>query len=229
MKASLLSATAWVAVLGSGFTGCQQSPRAATQATAAAGFDGARSVAINTTHLVSGHATLTAKAIAPGEMAYSVCAQVSDWERPVTADHVRQLEAIPRYGKTIHQDPLRSLLDDFRSFSVISFTTYGLSARTEPLYLSGVWTALEEMETCYGEGQPARIESGDLGEAWLLGYAANNLTWADGTYQLSVEPAQGLQVLQFERQEDAATLPLQVVATDGATVPVHSGDYSGSW
>ncbi|PSN19367.1 hypothetical protein C7271_07680 [filamentous cyanobacterium CCP5] len=225
--------------MGLVLTSCQRSPEAfiqiASASVEAVAVDGLRAVSISAAVIdepaviASSPNILAARTASPGNVAYAICAHVQNWERPSESEHLRQLAAIPRYGKTIYEDPLRSLLADFRGFPVISFATYGLSARSEPLYLSGVWTVLDDIEACYSQGQPARMGEGELGETWLMGYAANGLIWVDGMYQLTVEPAQGLQILQFERQEELATLPMRVVAADGMAIQVHAGDYVGSW
>lgn len=225
MKSSFLSATRyWLTGLGLLLAGCSSSMSSAPAPKVA--FVSAQATPARAAAAIADMpATLASKAVAPRTTGYSVCAHVADWEQPEEGTHIRQLEALPRYGEAIHQPPLNAMLADFRSSQVISFTTYGLSARFEPLYLTGIWTAIDDMESCYSNGQPARISNGELGETWLIGYGVTNLIWSDGAYQLSVEPADGLQIVQFERHESLDILPMQVSTETGTPVEVIAGDW----
>lgn len=157
---------------------------------------------------------------------FEVCANLPAWERSPEAVHFKELQAMPRYGSALNDEPLKSLLKEFWGHQVISFTTYGLSARTEPLYFSGVWTALEESDSCYNGDQPEQINAGSLAEVWLINHRLVDLHWADGHYTLTVEPTdRGLQVVQFSRQETAPTLALNVVTPEGRAIEPFSGDW----
>lgn len=159
-------------------------------------------------------------------ISFAVCADLPDWERAPEPAHLKQLQDIPRYGTAIDSEPLKSLLQKFWDHQVFYFTTYGLSARTEPLYLSGVWTALESTEACYAGDQPELINRGELAEIWLINHRVVSLEWADQTYALTVEPSpHGLQFIQFSRRESDPTLPLQVMTSGGAAVAGVSGDW----
>ena len=160
------------------------------------------------------------------ESSAQVCAQVVDWVRPDEQGHMKQLEALPRYGDQIYEDPLKTLLNDFRSHQAITFTTYGLSARTEPLYMSGVWTAVDQLWSCYDGDQPQQINAGELAEVWLLNYRLVDLEPADTGYLMTVEPTEtGMEVVQFARQEGSARLNLTVQTTAGVPVETFSGDW----
>lgn len=156
----------------------------------------------------------------------SICADLPDWHRPESVEQTKQLEAMPRYGSAIHQDPLASLVKDWWSHQVFSFTTYGLSARVDPLYMSGVWTAIDQLATCYETDQPEQINAEMLAEIWLLGHDLIGLEWADDHYLMTIQPAPtGLQVLQFNRVENSPNLPMQVITPAGNPIAIMSGDW----
>lgn len=157
---------------------------------------------------------------------FQVCADLPDWQRSPEAAHLKSLTDMARYGNAINSEPLKSLLQDFWGHQVFSFTTYGLSARSEPLYFSGVWTAVDATAACYDATQPEQINSGVLAELWLINHRIVDLSWSGETYVLTVEPTTtGLQFIQFDRQEAAATLPLVVRTSAGAPVDAFSGDW----
>jgi hypothetical protein len=161
-----------------------------------------------------------------GAIAPDICLSLPDWQRPSELAHLKQLEAMPRYGADLHTDPLADMAKAWWSHEIFSFTTYGLSARTDPLYLSGVWTALDDTWNCYSGDQPEAINRGELAEVWLLHHRLVGLDWQDGLYRVTVEPVgSGLQLVQFPRQESEPTLPLQIMTTAGQALAVMSGDW----
>ena len=81
----------------------------------------------------------------PVGVSYEVCGEIADWERLSLAEQTTALMENPRYGADLETAPLQELFDQFWNESLITFTTYGLSARTEPIDLSGVWTGIEAM------------------------------------------------------------------------------------
>ncbi|HEY9888068.1 MAG TPA: hypothetical protein V6D02_06680 [Candidatus Obscuribacterales bacterium] len=162
----------------------------------------------------------------PRTVAFEVCGEIPDWQRPTLADQTRTLTQNPRYGSALEEEPLKSLFDKFWQESIITFTTYGLSARTEPIELSGIGTGIDAMEACYGGDRPEAINQGTLGEVWLMGHRMVAMTWTGTEYLVTVENTDaGLQFVQFERFEAATSLPLIVVASDGREVAVASGDW----
>ncbi|MGD1941292.1 MAG: hypothetical protein ACFB0G_08255 [Leptolyngbyaceae cyanobacterium] len=162
----------------------------------------------------------------PQPVEFAVCGEIPDWERLSLAEQTAALTQQPRYGEAITSEPLKSLFDKFWQQSVISFTTYGLSARTEPIYLSGVWTGIDAMENCYEGDRPEAINQGELAELWLIGHQVVDITWADEAYQVTVDTTTtGLQFVQFDRLETGETLPLVVIESDGGQVAVASGDW----
>ncbi len=161
-----------------------------------------------------------------GAIVPDICLSLPDWQRPSELAHLKQLEAMPRYGAALQTDPLADMAKAWWSHEIFSFTTYGLSARTDPLHLSGVWTALDDTWNCYSGDQPEEINRGELAELWLLHHRLVDLNWQDGLYRVTVEPVgYGLQLVQFPRQESEPTLPLQIMTTAGQALAVMSGDW----
>ena len=159
------------------------------------------------------------------EVSFEVCANVEDWQRPSEADQAKRLDS-NRYGELLADGSLKSTSTQFWDHQVISFTTYGLSARVEPENFSGVWTATDEMANCYTPQTTAAINQGDRAETWLLNQRISDLKWTGDRYVMTVEPVStGLQVIQFNRVDKTASLPLEVVTTNGSPVDVMSGDW----
>ncbi len=157
---------------------------------------------------------------------FEVCADVESWQRPTDVEQAKHLGADPRYGEAIASGSLKSASTQFWNHQVISFTTYGLSARLEPENLSGVWTATDDLASCYVPETMAAINEGDRAETWLLNHEIVGLEKVGDRYTMTVEPSTtGLQVIQFERTEEQASLPLDVVTTSGSPVEVVSGDW----
>lgn len=164
---------------------------------------------------------------------FDLCADVEAWQRPSEADQSRQLASNPRYAEAADSDPLKRASREFSDHAVISFTTYGLSARMEPITLSGVWTVADDLWGCYSPETTAAINQGFKAEAWLLNQRICDLKWQGDRYVMTVEPADtGLQVVMFDRVDggSAATdqpspLPLDVITVAGDPVTVTSGDW----
>ncbi len=159
-------------------------------------------------------------------IAATVCAHLPDWQRPSEVAQTKQLEAMPYYGEALDSDPLAALAKAWWNHEIFVFTTYGLSARTDPLYLSGVWTAIDDTWDCYSGDQPEQINQGELAEMWLLHHRLVGLEWQDDEYLVTVEPTgSGLQLVQFPRRERGQRLPLSIVTTTGQALAVMSGDW----
>ncbi len=162
----------------------------------------------------------------PNGILTDICLDLPQWQRPSPNDQAKQLETMGRYEATLATGTVAEDGKDWWHHDAFSFTTYGLSARTDPLYLSGVWTAIDQIWDCYSDDQPERINAGDLAEVWLLNHRLVDLRWQDDHYLLTVEPSQGgLQLVQFQRQEVAAQLPINLITTDGQGLPILSGDW----
>lgn len=172
------------------------------------------------------HRQTPSDSAAPQAIAFEVCSHLPDWERPSWDTQTAELSNNPRYGNEVQSEPLSSLFEQFWNGSAIAFTTYGLSARMEPTYLSGAWTAMDAMEQCYGGGKPDAINQGQMAELWLMGHVVQDLQWSGDRYEISLEPTSaGLQVVQFERLEAHDALPIVGLAPDGTEIPVVRGDW----
>jgi hypothetical protein len=157
---------------------------------------------------------------------YEICGELSDWQRLALAEQKVALANNPRYGAALSEAPLSDLFEKFWQESIITFTTYGLSARTEPIFLSGVWTGIEAMDACYEGDRPAAINEGELAEIWLIGHRIENIAWNGNEYEVTVEPTTtGLQFVQFERLESTPVLPVIVLEKDGSELTFASGDW----
>ncbi len=161
----------------------------------------------------------------PRSLPFDVCGEQPNWQRPDPQTYYATLQAHPRYADGLTEEPLKSLYEKFWQASIFSFTTYGLSARMEPILLSGIGDTIDQMEGCYAGDRPNAINRGTLAELWLLGYQIRDILWTGQTYQVTVkQTTEGLQFVQFERQETNASLPIVVVREDGQEITVASGD-----
>lgn len=159
-------------------------------------------------------------------VAFEVCADIADWQRPSEAEQSKQIGSDARYDEALRDDPLKTASNQFWHHQVISFTTYGLSARMEPVNLSGLWTVEDDLWGCYEGETITAINQGDRAETWLLNHRVNDLVWQGDRYVMTVEPAAtGVQVILFDRVDELTTLLLEVVTADGESVAVMSGDW----
>lgn len=155
-----------------------------------------------------------------------LCLDLPAWQRPSHQLQEKALRALPDYGLFLEDEALLTTLKAWWNHQIFSFTTYGLSARTPPLYFSGLWTALESTWDCYNGDQPERFAQGQLAELWLIQHRLLSIEWRDQQYMVTVEPGQsGLQLVQFPRQEDFVTLPLSLISVTGEKLSVLSGDW----
>jgi hypothetical protein len=183
-----------------------------------------------TTQIVENNGTsiLTQEATAPEVITpgVEICVDLPDWQRPNDQAQEKHLQSIPRYRDALQEEPLLSLAKAWWSHEIFTFTTYGLSARTDPHYLSGIWSALDVIWDCYDGDQPRLINQGDMAELWLLHHRLVDIQWLGEEYVVTVEPAtSGLQLVHFERHDTYAELPLSVVTTDGEPIAAMSGDW----
>ena len=155
-----------------------------------------------------------------------VCLDLPDWQRPSSHIQQKHLQTMPQYGAALQSEPLLSVAKDWWSHEIFSFTTYGLSARTDPLYLSGLWTVVDQTWACYEGTQPEQINQGNLAEVWLMHHRLLGVQWQQDHYVMIVEPAaSGLQLVQFPRQDQSASLPITLMTLSGDTLAVMSGDW----
>lgn len=160
---------------------------------------------------------------------FEVCAAVDSWQRPSDAEQAKKLNQDSRYAMSLDdssEDSLKMAASQFWDHQVISFTTYGLSARMEPVNLSGLWTVEDQLLACYQPEATLAINEGDRAETWLLNQQITSLEWNGSSYIMTVEPSPtGMQVVQFDRMDSSATLPLIVVTDSGLDIEVASGDW----
>lgn len=179
---------------------------------------------------LSDSATSSASAEDATAVEFEVCAAVDSWQRPSEAEQSKKLNQDSRYAVALSSDDsensLKMASSQFWDHQVISFTTYGLSARMEPVNLSGLWTVEDQLLDCYESEVTMAINEGDRAEAWLLNQQVTSLEWDGSSYVMTVEPSSaGMQVVQFNRVDSAASLPLTVVTDSGVAIEVASGDW----
>ena len=158
---------------------------------------------------------------------FLICSESTDWQRPSHEQQQKQLANDERYSELLQDKDFQQLAHQFWHHDVLSFTTYGLSARMEPINLSGLWSVTDDVwASCYNGDQGTAINEGTLAEAWLLHHHVVDLQWQDNHYVMVVEPdTRGMQVVQFARRESEADLPLTVVTTQGVVIEHHDADW----
>ena len=169
-------------------------------------------------------------AVAFEAVEFEVCAAVDSWQRPTESEQAKQLSQDDRYAEALNsndtENPLKVASSQFWDHRIISFTTYGLSARMEPVNLAGLWTVEDQLGDCYNPEATAEINAGDRAETWLLNQQITSLQWDGSRYVMAVEPVPaGMQVVQFQRLDRSETLPLTVVTASGQPIEVTSGDW----
>ncbi|MBT9315005.1 hypothetical protein [Leptothoe spongobia] len=158
---------------------------------------------------------------------FSVCSEASDWRRPSQDQQQKQLSTDERYSTLLQDKDFQQLANQFWQHDILSFTTYGLSARMEPVNLSGLWSVADDVWTnCYSRDESIAINEGRIAEAWVMNHRVMDVSWAEDHYVMVLEPAQqGMQVVQFTRHETEAELPLTVITTQGTMVEHHVADW----
>lgn len=170
-----------------------------------------------TTHLLS----QTAEALV-----FTLCFESATWRRPSVENQLAQLEAMPRYGSAIYQEPLKSVFDGFVAYEVVSFTSYGLSARLEPLYFSGLGTVEADVLGCYDGNQPEAINNGETLELWVMNHRVEAIGWTGDRYRVTASPTDGgMQVIFVPRREQSLSPLIEVVTPEQVLIPSTSGDW----
>ncbi len=161
-----------------------------------------------------------------GPVDFTVCYEAEDWQRPDTDVQIKQLEDMARYGSALNEDPLQEIFQKFWTHQIFTFTTYGLSARMEPIYFSGLWTVVEDVWNCYEGTAAEQINSGEVAEIWLIEHQIESIEWTGDRYQVVVNPVDnGVQFVQFSRRDTATNLPVSVTTTTGTSLTAVSGDW----
>ena len=158
---------------------------------------------------------------------FLVCSQAVDWQRPAQDQQQKQIATDERYSGLLQDKDFQTLATQFWQHDILSFTTYGLSARMEPINLSGLWSVADDVwESCYSNNEGTEINEGALAEAWLMHHRIVDLQWQNDSYVMVVDRSnQGMQVVQFARHETAAELPLTIVTTEGTVVEHYDADW----
>lgn len=158
---------------------------------------------------------------------FLVCSEAADWQRPSQAQQQKQLATDERYSALVQDKDFQQLATQFWDHDILSFTTYGLSARMEPVNLSGLWAVADDVwASCYSHDEGSAINQGTLAEAWLMHHQVVDLQWQDDRYLMVVDPVQqGMQVVQFARREAETALPLTVITTEGVVVEHYDADW----
>lgn len=141
---------------------------------------------------------------------FQICSESQSWVRPTEAEQIARLKSLPRYAG-------REVNSRFWTDNIFLFTSYGLSARHEPIFMSGLWTIEDSAFQCYKpQGISQKINSGELAEVWLLQHKVKKVEWQDNHYIMVVYPVEkGVQFIQFPRVERQFPLILKVVAENG--------------
>ncbi|MBE9128165.1 MULTISPECIES: hypothetical protein [unclassified Coleofasciculus] len=151
---------------------------------------------------------------------FEICSESTSWVRPSQSEQLQKLRNLPQYTADFDSG-FNSLFQTFWTHSIFSFTNYGLSARIEPIYLSGLWTILDNTWNCYESTRVERINSGKIAEIWVLAHQVISFQWVGNRYVMVVAPTQqGVQLIQFPRRENQSSLPLTVVTEDGRELEI---------
>lgn len=157
---------------------------------------------------------------------FEVCSTSPVWVRPASKAQMHQLQSTGRYPDAKTNQEVQNLIKQFWTRDVILFTNYGISARVDPIYLSGLWTIPNTIDSisnkCYESMQRiVDLNSGKTAEVWLLLHKVRSVRWLDNRYVMVVQPArQGVQFIQFARVEQQTTPSLQVISEDGRELEV---------
>jgi hypothetical protein len=159
-------------------------------------------------------------------IAFEVCSTSPAWVRPEDKAQMRQIQSTGRYADAKTNREIQNLIQQFWTRNAILFGSYGISARVDPIYLSGLWTIPNTLDSisnkCYASRQRILdLNSGKTAEVWLLLHKVRSVKWLDNRYVMVVQPVrQGAQFMQFVRVEQQPTPTLQVIAEDGRELEV---------
>ena len=157
---------------------------------------------------------------------FEVCSTSPAWVRPAIEAQTQQIQSTGRYPDAKTDREIQKIIKQFWTRNVILFANYGISARVDPIYLSGLWTIPNTIDRisnkCYDSKQRiADLNSGKTAEVWLLLHKVRSVRWLDNRYVMVVQPArQGVQFIQFVRVEQQPTPSLQVISEDGRELEV---------
>jgi hypothetical protein len=159
-------------------------------------------------------------------IAFEVCSASPAWVRPESKVQMQQIKSTGRYADAKTNQEIQNLIQQFWTRNVILFASYGLSARIEPIYLSGLWTIPNTIDSisnkCYASKQRILdLNSGKKAEVWLLLHKVRSIKWLDHRYVMVVQPmSQGAQFIQLMRVEQQSTPTMQVITENGRELEV---------
>lgn len=160
------------------------------------------------------------------DVVFEVCSASPAWVRPTTKAQMQHIQSTRRYSDAKSDRDIQNLIQQFWTRNVILFGSYGISARVEPIYLSGLWTIPNTFDSisnkCYSSMQQiVELNSGKKAEVWLLLHKVRSMKWLDSRYVMVVQTAkQGVQFIQFARVEQQAIPSLQVITEDGRELEI---------
>jgi hypothetical protein len=159
-------------------------------------------------------------------IAFGVCSSFPTWVRPAIDSQHQQIQSTGRYPDAKTNREIQNIIKQFWTQNAISFGSYGISARVDPIYLSGLWTMPNTLDRisnkCYtSKQQIAGLNSGKTAEVWLLLHKVRSVKWLENRYVMVVQPVrQGAQFIQFARVDRQPIPSLQVITEDGKDLEV---------
>lgn len=156
------------------------------------------------------------QALSLREIPFNICSESPNWLRPTEAEQTTKLRSMKRYASSTNEG--KNYMRRIFSRKALVFTIYGLSARYDFYYFSGLWTYPEDqLWKCYKpQGTIEKINSGKLADVWLFQHKVKKITWKKNYYLMVVEPTdKGVQFIQFPRIENQSSLPLKIVTQKG--------------
>jgi hypothetical protein len=159
-------------------------------------------------------------------IAFEVCSSFPTWVRPASNAQMQQLQSTGRYPDAKTDREIQNIIEQFWTRNAIVFGGYGISARVDPIYLSGLWTIPNTLDLisnkCYlSKQQIADLNSGKTAEVWLLLHKVRSVKWFENRYVMVVQPVrQGAQFIQFTRVDRQPIPALQVITEDGKDLEV---------
>lgn len=154
------------------------------------------------------------------EVAFAVCGQSEEWVRPSLSEQLHQIQSNPRYQDLDAQYIENNLL--WQS-SILSLNTYGLSLLVDVHNLAGLWALPTDIyfEPC----EVLKIDSKEIAYLILLQYQVSRVYWDNNQYVMVIKSVpQGVQVVQFPRQDKQPLVPLKVVDETGRELSVSHDD-----
>jgi|GEM_PF-2247255 len=145
-------------------------------------------------------------------ISFQMCQVFSDWRRPTETEQRAKLDSMPNYRGTFEA------LREYTKNDLVLRLSYGLATTENLVYSTGLWKASVNnlLDHCYRSHQVQQINSGRLAEIWLFNNQLQKLAWDGKQYIASVaNSGQGVQIIQFARQNTVQPVTLKVVNRAG--------------